>query len=283
MSNKNRWNIKEEVQKRGEHAYRGYEGMHTEEVVEFVKHMVLAHSVDDQDHAVMDIVANLLLERIIVEEVPLNELAYYENVTINYYEAVIELLGCKEWTKSGIDWDEERVKYQEIMNDNKVLLMRPETISTSIVVDVGCGGDPERWISGAIKVDNSYEADESVNLLCEEAEDLPFPDNSVDEIFMRHSFGWMVNEGDDIIDPIGPEKVLAEVLRVLKPQGRLTIIDAVPLSRSKLMMKYKSYPVEDPNETRLAITEYITKEVDDEPEPLVELWMLYQKFVPNKK
>ena len=82
-----------------------------------------------------------------------------------------------------------------------------------------------------------------------EAEQLPFPDGSFDLVSCQCSFHHMPK----------PKLVLAEMLRVAKPQGRLIIIDPLaPESDSKFEIYNRIEMLRDPSHTlTLRLTEFL--------------------------
>ena len=114
------------------------------------------------------------------------------------------------------------------------------------IVDLGCGEDEERWIPGTIKVDlNLDEAfAKEHDILVEDAEDLPFPDNSVDVFIMRYSISWMFYTGDDENPGVPPDKVFTELLRCLKPGGLVWIWEQLEMDQAQMLLGYSKF--EDP-------------------------------------
>ena len=96
------------------------------------------------------------------------------------------------------------------------------------LLDIGCGsGLSEKWIGEkypswqltgvdpGIPEELTQTGQEKVKLLRARGEELPFPPSSFDLVLMECTFSALEN----------PEAVLAEILRVMKPEGKLLISD----------------------------------------------------------
>lgn len=109
-----------------------------------------------------------------------------------------------------------------------------------VIVDLGSGGDPERWKPNSIKLDYNYcDVDCSVidtyeDIPIEErettvigynmrTEKLPFHDNSVDAVYATHSLRYMWD------DSIELHIILNELLRVMKQGAMFTVVDQCEL------------------------------------------------------
>jgi len=133
MSNENRlgsetrWNMHEVLNRFGKDTYRDYEGFVDEvtkelvirkvvEITQNVEHYEDGKPVPEFKRLLRDILSNLLLERIDVEGISLDEdayeynEAYVTNIVITMVDVVIELISVTEWTRSGIDWDAEEYR-----------------------------------------------------------------------------------------------------------------------------------------------------------------------------
>jgi ubiquinone/menaquinone biosynthesis C-methylase UbiE len=75
---------------------------------------------------------------------------------------------------------------------------------------------------------------------CADADHLPFPDAAFDLVSCQHAFHHITN----------PELVLKEMIRVMKPQGRLLILDPMaPESDSKFELYNQIERLRDPSHT----------------------------------
>lgn len=103
-----------------------------------------------------------------------------------------------------------------------------------MIIDLGCGENPERWISGTVRIDNGLDAEftrtHGIMNIDVEREEWPFPNNSVDEVWSR-----------DGLTGMNSQKVLPEILRVLKPFGRLTVIGSQHPDDAALWLSYHIY------------------------------------------
>jgi len=82
-----------------------------------------------------------------------------------------------------------------------------EHLTTNLVLNLGCG----KQMYGDVRVD-LYRG--KANLIVDVEKSLPFKDNVFDEVYSRHFFEHLRN----------PSSVLGEMVRVLKPGGRLVLI-----------------------------------------------------------
>jgi len=82
-----------------------------------------------------------------------------------------------------------------------------EHLTANLVLNLGCG----KQMYGDVRVD-LYRG--KANLLADVEKSLPFKSDVFDEVYSRHLFEHLRN----------PSSVLGEMVRVLKPGGRLTLI-----------------------------------------------------------
>jgi len=82
-----------------------------------------------------------------------------------------------------------------------------EHLTANLVLNLGCG----KQMYGDVRVD-LYRG--KANLIVDVEKSLPFKDNVFDEVYSRHFFEHLRN----------PSSVLGEMVRVLKPGGRLVLI-----------------------------------------------------------
>ena len=144
-----------------------------------------------------------------------------------------------------------------------------------MIVDLGSGGDTERWISGSVRIDcglmEGFQRRMGIIGIDAEQDAWPFPDNSVDEVWSRHGLTGMY-----WVD------VLPEILRVLKPQGRLTVIGSLlPKDADQWLeiQKYENTNVTDKYKLHRT-DEAIQDATELYGEPMTQFITIHQKF-PN--
>jgi hypothetical protein len=110
-----RWNIIKTMEQ-GEEIYRDYEGFYSEETTERVTTLVLTHVAPYENirgnipkEMLLDITANLLVEFMEYDEDTPLESDKWDDRTIHLIHAVYEMLQTREWTKSGINWEDEAI------------------------------------------------------------------------------------------------------------------------------------------------------------------------------
>ena len=149
----------------------------------------------------------------------------------------------QELYDAGFDWLREGTRYYGIYRNYKTTvrynttftLIRDHIEEGDIIADVGCGDDKlgriivenieNTSVIGTDVVDyrgTGYEGHERVDFILQEDSDkIPLPDNSVDKVLFSAVFHHASSETTD--------KLLAEARRVLRPNGRIIIIEDVVL------------------------------------------------------
>ena len=140
-----------------------------------------------------------------------------------------------------------------------------------VIIDLGCGEDPERWVSGAYKVDDGLKEEYAKrnNIINEDfTKGLSFPDNSVDIIFARNSLSWMYGNQETF------NNVMNEVLRLLKPNGLLIVQEGLELPDAQYMLECDIYKgnIYSLHRTNLTV------QYDDIGTPMVTFNAMYQKY-----
>jgi ubiquinone/menaquinone biosynthesis C-methylase UbiE len=141
-------------------------------------------------------------------------------------------LNASKWDERSKTFDDRRFNYFRLMQ--KKLVSSLNLKEGQRLLDLGCGtGWAVRYAAGLVhergefygidispkmieKAEASSSGFNNVHFSITSAEQLPFDDNFFDFIICSNSFHHYFN----------PDKVLSEVYRVLKPGGRIYILDA---------------------------------------------------------
>jgi len=143
-----------------------------------------------------------------------------------------------------------------------------------ITIDLGCGEDPERWLSGAIRVDPGTDVDyaQEHGIIRMEAKNLPFKDNSIDHVFARNSISYTFGPREAL------EEVFAEVLRVLKPNGLFTIIELLEGKGADMLLEYQEYGPDAEGYKLMVTTKVMQLEDLGNEEPAKDFVLMFQKL-----
>lgn len=152
------------------------------------------------------------------------------------------------------------------------------------ILDIGCGGDPERWIPGSIKIDwdiNEKFAKEhniTVRNLCNGFPDFIF-DSSVDIITARYSLSYIWDHTEDLA------RILKDVVRVLRPGGMFYVQDYCHLYDDR-EGTYKEVPYYNVRRILVGALHGLKKELTLEfGEPgnseFEYMWVFRKEVVPN--
>jgi ubiquinone/menaquinone biosynthesis C-methylase UbiE len=171
----------------------------------------------------------------------------------------------KQFTRTADAFAKFAVRDSAEVLAEKVEFARPQ--AQEIILDIACGPGafvlavaPRTHFAAGIDLTpemlrqaREFQAEKQVvnaAFACADADQMPFPDASFDLVSCQHAFHHITK----------PELVLAEMLRVAKPEGRLLILDPLaPESDAKFELYNQIERLRDPSHTSsLRLTTYLS-------------------------